>query len=87
MTDTYGAAQKSSGPGVRLAGDSCTQFWRLAHSAISEGLLKREEACLVARVGHRKQIYWARHVRDLEALIARRSSETEGYRREKTDVQ
>ena len=87
MSDTCRAAQTAASPQVSLAGDPCTQFWCLAQRAIAAGLLTREEACLVARIGHRKQAYWARHVRDLEVLIAQRKDTSEGHKKGRTDAQ
>ena len=51
----------------------CDRYWALAHKAINEGLLTKEEALTIARVGTRKQSFWARHILDLERILEKRS--------------
>ncbi len=57
-----------------LSIDFCTQFWALAHPAIAAGIITVQEAYIIARMGTRKERYWARHVQDLKAIIVRRES-------------
>ena len=51
---------------------SSTDYWRLANAAISEGLITREEALTIARVGTRKQSFWDRHIRDLKEILEKK---------------
>jgi len=51
----------------------CDRFWALAHEAIDMGLLTKEEALVIARVGTRKESYWARHLLDLKSILEYRS--------------
>jgi hypothetical protein len=53
--------------------DACTKYWLLARDAIARGLVTEEEAKTIARVGHRKQQYWRRHLQDLEAIVRERA--------------
>jgi len=54
---------------------TATDYWEIAYAAIKVGLITKEEANTIARIGHRKQRYWARHIRDLEAVIEQRLDE------------
>lgn len=51
------------------------QFWKLARDAIARNLVTEEEVSMICRLGTRKQDYWARHLRDLRALVDRRQEE------------
>ena len=51
---------------------SPTEYWSFAYDCIKLGLITKEEATTIARVGHRKQGYWSRHIVDLEALVKQR---------------
>lgn len=48
------------------------RFFALAAAAIRAGRLTAQERDAIARVGHRKQGYWRRHLRDLRAVLAER---------------
>ena len=54
---------------------NATDYWTIAHRYIKEGLITIEECRTIARVGHRKQPYWNRHIRDLEAICKDRREE------------
>jgi hypothetical protein len=54
-----------------------TEFHRLAAAAIRAGVLTEQERDIICRRGHRKQVYWARHLLDLRAVLKDR-----GYRGE-----
>ena len=55
---------------------SPTKYWEFAYNSIKLGLITQEEAKTIARVGHRKQGgYWARKLRDIEALVSQRLDE------------
>jgi hypothetical protein len=45
----------------------------VANKAIKDGLLTYKEATIICHLGTRKQNYWARHVRDLCAVILDRN--------------
>lgn len=49
--------------------DDCTRYWILANKAIKEGLITKEQALKIARVGTRKAGFWKRHIRDLEKIL------------------
>lgn len=49
--------------------DEKQQYWALANLAIWAGIITRKQAKTIARVGTRKERYWVRHVRDLQAFI------------------
>ena len=53
--------------------NDCDRYWMLANAAINEGLLTKEEALIIARVGTRKQSFWARHILDLNSILEYRS--------------
>ena len=52
--------------------NDCDRYWMLANAAINEGLLTRAEALIIARVGTRKQNFWARHILDLNSILEER---------------
>ena len=52
--------------------DPVTAYWQVARKAQADGLLTEAEARTIARIGHRKQGYWERHLIDLRELIAER---------------
>ena len=52
-----------------------TVYWTFANDAIKLGLITKKEADTIARVGHRKQRYWARHLRDIKSLVEQRLEE------------
>lgn len=47
-------------------------FYRLSAEAIEAGLLTPAERDVISRKGTRKERYWARHLRDLRAVLAER---------------
>jgi len=49
------------------------RFYRLSWWAINNGLLTPAERDTIARIGHRKQRYWARHLLDLRAVLRERT--------------
>ena len=49
--------------------DARRLFYRLADAAIRAGLLTPRERDIIARPGTRKASYWARHLRDLRAVL------------------
>lgn len=53
------------------------QYWKLARWAMDESLLTKDEAYAIARVGHRKEIYWGRHLLDLMEIIKDREKSNE----------
>jgi hypothetical protein len=57
---------------VAAEADACTAYWALAREAIKQGLITSGEARAIARVGHRKQPYWERHIQDLKTVIEER---------------
>ena len=59
---------------------SPTRYWAFAYNAIKLGLLSKEEATTIVRVGSRKQNYWERHLRVLKALVEQRLEERCGDR-------
>ena len=52
--------------------NDCSEYWKLAHAAIEEGILTHEDALTIARVGTRKQNFWARHVVSLTKILEER---------------
>lgn len=48
------------------------EFTRLARQAIVRGVLTPPEVAIIARTGTRKARYWARHLRDLRAIVEER---------------
>ena len=56
--------------------NDCDRYWTLANAAINEGLLTRAEALVIARVGTRKQNFWARHILDLNIILEKRKEVT-----------
>jgi hypothetical protein len=58
---------------VTKTSDQATRFWTRAWAAIAAGYVTEEEVRVIARTGHRKQPYWSRHLRDLEAIIQERT--------------
>lgn len=52
--------------------DKVTRYWEIAYKAIAEGLLTKDEALQIARVGTRKTGYWSRHIDDLQSFIETR---------------
>jgi hypothetical protein len=48
------------------------RFYALAAAAIRGGLLTVTERDVICRTGTRKAGYWARHLRDLRAVLAER---------------
>jgi len=50
--------------------DTISVFWALAKWAVGQRLITEEQAQIIARVGTRKQGYWARHLIDLCGVIA-----------------
>ncbi len=49
------------------------RYWALAYQSIDLGLLTKEEALVIARVGTRKEAYWSRHLVDLKDILEYRS--------------
>ncbi len=50
-------------------------FNRLAAQGVAAGLIPRREVAVICRAGHGKEIYWARHLIDLEAILAERAQQ------------
>jgi hypothetical protein len=47
-------------------------FWKLAHRSIAYGLVTLAEVSVIYRPGTRKEIYWCRHLKDLQELVEER---------------
>lgn len=47
-------------------------FYALSAQAIRQGLLTPAARDVIARIGSRKENYWARHLRDLRDVLAER---------------
>jgi len=54
-----------------------THFWSLANTYIRLGKITRDEALQIVRPGTRKQNYWDRHIKDLEAYVASKETQKE----------
>ncbi len=48
------------------------QYYLLAQHAIIAGVITPKERDLISRVGTRKEGYWARHLYDLQQVLAER---------------
>lgn len=48
-----------------------TDYWTLARQYMAEGVITYEQCKIIARVGHRKQNYWDRHILDLKRTVAK----------------
>ena len=56
----------------------CRQsFWELAHRSIAYGLVTQAEVAVIYRPRTRKQVYWCRHLKDLQDIVAERKAQRE----------
>lgn len=44
-------------------------YWKIANKAIKLHIIEKDTANMIARVGKRKEGYWARHLRDLISVL------------------
>lgn len=48
-------------------------YWKIANKAIKLHIIDTTTANMIARVGQRKERYWARHLRDLIEFLESKS--------------